>query len=107
MAFRISKSKIHGKGVFSTHHLQKGESVGEAIVYEWWGPFPIPVITNELGVWINHSYHPNTILEWRSMDGRPKVWHLVTLEPVAAGEELTVDYEHTPWYIEGARPHYV
>lgn len=108
MAFKIGPSKIHGQGVVSTKNLECGESVGEAIVLEWlWGVVPVPVITKDLGVWINHSYTPTTDLKWMSKDGCPKAWHLVAARDLSRGDELTLDYAHTPWYIEGALPHYV
>jgi len=106
--FKVGASKIQGKGVLAAHKLEKGDSVGQAIEYEWWGGIiPLPVITKDLGVWINHSYKPNAMLEWRSEKGQPSAWYLVTTEPIEKGGEVTLNYEDTPWYIEGARPHYV
>lgn len=104
MAFRIGPSKIQGKGVLATRPLKKGESLGEVIVYEWWGWLPSPQITEDLGVWVNHSYEPNAELQWR---GTPKAWHLVMTKPVKRGGEITIDYADTPWYIEGPLSHYV
>ena len=101
-SFKIGPSNIHGKGVLALRHLKKGDSLGEAIIYEWWGIFPIPSITKDLGIWINHSYKPNSNLKWKH-----SAWHLVTTEPIETGEEVSLNYEDTPWYIEGARPEYV
>ena len=103
MAFYIGPSQIEGKGVLATRTLQKGERIGEAIVYEpWFGWLPIPMITEHLGVWVNHSYQPNAELRWINY-----AWQIVTIKQVKRDDEITVDYSHTPWYIEGALAHYV
>jgi len=101
--FRIGKSNIHGKGVIAAVPLKKGQIVGKGICYELWANLiPIPYVTQDLGKWINHAKSPNTVLRWA--DG---CWYIVANESVSPGTELTLNYNHTPWYIEGARHDYV
>lgn len=103
MSFKIGPSKIQGKGVLSTKMLRKGESVGEGIQFNWMGGLlPMPQITDHLGKWINHSYRPTSELRWRN-----GAWHVVIVHDLPSNEEITLDYSHTPWYIEGALSHYV
>ena len=103
--YHIGPSNIHGDGVIASDHLKKGDRVGLGIVWEWTGMgglIPLPIVTDDLGKWINHSYAPNAYLKWHK-----GAWHIVTNGPVARGQELTLDYAHTPFYIEGACAHYV
>lgn len=104
--FYLAESRIHGKGIFSSHALQPGESIGEAICFDWFGLWPY--ITKDLGVWINHSYTANARLEW--MPGQHPLqsgaWHIAALGPLPANTELTLDYRETPFYIEGPLAHY-
>ena len=61
--FYISKSKIHGVGVFSRKELNKNTIIGIAMTNI--NPFNfifIPDITQDLGKFINHSYKPNAYL---------------------------------------------
>ncbi|HLP19343.1 MAG TPA: SET domain-containing protein-lysine N-methyltransferase, partial [Chitinophagales bacterium] len=41
----------------------------------------------------NHSYEPNCLYETYYPD---EVIHFITLKDIAAGEELTVNYNHDP-----------
>jgi SET domain-containing protein len=49
-----------------------------------------------LGIWINHSYNPNTVLKWRN-----NAWHIVANKKINPGEEITNNYSNAPWYIDG------
>ena len=100
--FLIGDSKIHGKGVLAAKPLIAGESVGEGITFEWWvGVIKVPIVTEDIGVWINHSYKPTARLERR--DGG---WHIVANQNLQQGTEITLNYSDTPWYIQGPLPYY-
>ena len=85
-------------------NLTVGQTVGVGIKFErWLGIIPWPQITEDLGVWINHSSDPNAELQWVSYNA---TWEIVTISPIRKGEEITIDYAETPIYIEGPLPHY-
>ena len=100
--FVIGKSRIHGNGVIAVQKIYAGQSIGEGIVFVWHLLVPLPIVTEHLGKWINHSSTPNTGLRWRN-----GAWHLVANRDVMRGEEMTLNYADTPWYIEGPQPDYV
>jgi hypothetical protein len=80
----IAPSPIHGVGVFARTDMPRGAKAGLAVD----APF-IPDelkedARTELGRSINHSDSPNT---WMNIDGE-----LYTVDPVSAGDELTLDY---------------
>ena len=99
LPYFVARSPIHGRGIFANRDLRKNEDVGLGIAFNL-GLFPY--VTERPGSLINHSYHPNTYLHWQD-DG----WHIHTRYAVPRGKELTVDYNNTPWYIQGPLPHYV
>jgi hypothetical protein len=113
--YYIGDSQIHGKGVLATRNLRKNEVIDMGIGFAM---YFIPYVTPYFGSFINHSYTPNAYLWYydgytnntrQSYD--PAVnevgWYVRTLRPIQENEEITVNYNHTPWYIEGALPHYV
>jgi len=91
--FYIGISEIHGSGVIATHKILKEESIGEGIIFAL---IFFPIVTYDLGVWINHSYKPNASLQWIN-----NAWHIVANEKINPDEEITINYSDTPWYIEG------
>ena len=96
--YHIGTSQIHGKGVIATYEIRKEESVGEGIVFVL---YFVPLITSDLGVWINHSYHPNATLPWIN-----NAWHIVANIKINPGDEITVNYSNAPWYINGPGYYY-
>lgn len=105
--FYIGPSKIHGHGVLAATRLRKGESVGAGIVFSRvLGLVKVPHITDDLGVWINHAYEPTAELQKRDVGKPSEAWHIVAVRPLRRGEELTLNYNDCPWYIEEALPHY-
>lgn len=104
MTFRIDESKIHGKGVIAQRPLQRGEIIGKGIDFKYWfDVLPIPFVTEDLGSWINHSYEPNCVLVW---DNDAWCYWITAGVPIAANDEMTLDYRNTPWYIDGPEPHF-
>lgn len=106
--FHIGASKIEGRGVIASRDLKRGESVGEGIQFsKLLGLVKVPHITPHLGVWINHSYTPTASLQKRNVGTEQEAWHIVANQRLRRGDELTLDYNACPWYIQGALPHYV
>ena len=105
--FVIADSSIHGKGVFANKDLYKGERIGLGINFIF-GLFPL--ITNYLGSWINHCDKSNVELEWDdSLDAYIKEgegWYLIANKNIKQGTELLLNYNNTPFYIEGAQDYY-
>ena len=93
--YEIKDSTIHGKGVFPSRHLQRGTKIGEVICYWWF----IPYIT-DLGSMINHSYTPNGELSYEN----GSYWLITTTN--LKKQEITINYDTTPWYIAGSRSWY-
>lgn len=87
---RLAPSAVHGTGVVVERSMRAGAVVGVAI--EWrWGL--LPVVTRDLGRYLNHSARPTARLAW--VDG---AWQLVTAVSLVRGDELTVDYGTLPSY---------
>lgn len=97
--FRIAPSSIAGQGVFAVIPFTVGDVIGVGCYNQG-----LPIITHDLGRWINHSYRPNVKLR---RDERATFYRLVAMEPIAVGDEIVMDYTFTPWFIEKPLPHYV
>jgi SET domain-containing protein len=96
----IAPSPIHGQGVFATRRIRKDEVIGLPLYVRF---YIFPVITEELGRKINHSYKPNAILK-KSPDALE--WYLVAIMDIAKDEEITMNYQDTPWFIDRPMPWY-
>ena len=93
----ITKSKLHGLGLFATKHIDPGTDLGVTHVED--DRFLHSHIRTPLGGFINHSSQPNSILLKDDRD--EDLLRLKTLKEVSAGEELTVNYmDHPPHYDE-------
>ena len=92
--FKIAPSPIHGNGVFATHIIEIGETIGLAIKLKY---FIMPHITDSLGKWINHSDNPNSVLILNPFQGGHV---LASIDRILPGTEIVADYTDTPWYIE-------
>ena len=97
--FKTAPSKIHGNGVFTNKPIQKKHLIGIGIYY-W---FAIPTITEDFGKWINHSYTPNSIVHYHEKNNR---YYIVAIRDIDLDEEITIDYNDTPWFIMGPESHY-
>jgi SET domain-containing protein len=87
----LKKSRIHGTGLFSTKYHKKGDVLIQAITIE-------KEIT-ERAKYVNHCNDPSTILEQYS-DG----WLLRAKRDILAGDEITADYNNTPYFIKKPDP---
>lgn len=107
--YEIKNSSIHGKGVFASKSINKGEKVGLAIsfIFGIW-----PHITNYLGSWVNHCGCEKSNLElfWDESDdaynGDGIGWYFIAKKNITKGSELLIDYSNTPFYIEGPQDYY-
>ena len=108
--YDIKKSKIHGKGAFTTKDLKKNETVGVGIrlVPIVGSVLMYPSITADLGQWLNHSYAPNCRLQFRKSKKNPTGHHYIIAKcNIPTDTELTLNYQNTPWYIAGPGYDYV
>lgn len=101
--FTIGQSRIQGLGLFTKRRRMKGERIFVAIRAD--------ETVTPIGSKINHcpgkehdginpSLHvlPNTYLS-STPDKATGEWWIIALRNIDAGEELTVDYIHTPDFI--------
>lgn len=95
--FSKGVSTIHGIGIIANKQLVKDQTIGIGI-YFFLG---YPIVTNNFGSLINHSFTPNSQLIWKNLR-----WHVVAYDTINQGEEITVNYNNTPFYIENAKSHY-
>ena len=103
--FTIAPSEIQGIGLFTKRVRAKGERLFVAIT-------PDETVT-PIGSKINHcpgknvdaarSVLPNTILSTKP-DKTTGEWWIIALRDIDAGEELTVDYNGTPEFINKPDP---
>jgi SET domain-containing protein len=110
------KEGRHGRGVFAARRFDKGEPVESCPTLE----LPSSQVTGLLndyvfgsnegedqvllllgfGMLYNHSAEPN--LEY--VQDEPNVITFVTIKPVEAGEELTIDYGEEWWETRNREP---
>jgi len=98
--FKIGKSTIHGNGVFANKHIERKHLIGVAIYFI----AVMPIITDDFGKWINHSYKPNSQLYYNEKKNK---YYIVTLKDINKNEEITINYNHTPWFIKKADKHFI
>ena len=95
--YAIGDSSIHGRGMMANKDLVPETEIGVFVRFEWW---VVPIITREFGRHINHSWNPNTRLEWKPT----QEWILTSVESIARGSEITFDYRTTSWYCKKPPP---
>ena len=103
--FTIAPSEIQGIGLFTKRARVKGERLFVAIHAD--------KTVTPVGSKINHcpgkdvdaarSILPNTILS-ETPDKTTGEWWIIALRDIDAGEELTVDYNGTPEFINKPDP---
>jgi hypothetical protein len=87
----INDSSIHGVGLFAKKDFNKNDLLFKAI-------YPTKQISYH-GSLINHSYNPNTYL-FENKNG----WFIIGLKNIKEGDEITVDYRDTPYFIKKPDP---
>lgn len=95
--FKIGESAIHGKGVIAMKHITEGQIIGTPLSIQY---YVVVDITQDLGIWLNHSWCANSRLVKRDKELK---WDLVALKHIKKGDEITMDYRDTPWFI--AKPY--
>ena len=93
--YDVGESNIHGKGVFAEHNLIKGQRVGTALITEDFISGVNDIERTDLGKFINHQDNKNVT---QVKEGNQYVMYAD--KDIAAGEELTMDYRDTPWFID-------
>lgn len=99
--WKIGSSRIHGNGVFITRRLRQNTKIGVGIRYLLG---VISIITSDFGSMINHSTNPTAQLRYSSDEG---TWNIYTLKVLSKNAEVTIDYNDTPWFIEGPMEWYI
>jgi SET domain-containing protein len=90
--YKVAPSKIHGNGVIATKFIKQGSFIGVPLKLIL-GVFIS--ISEDLGMYINHSWSPNAYIERHGLE-----WHLIANTNIVKGEEIFIDYNHTPWFIK-------
>jgi uncharacterized protein len=110
----VKESLVHGKGIFALNDIPEEKLVliidGEVIdgnecerreeeennVYIFWNGDECYIDTNKTQKikYINHDCDPNCYVDERD----ERSLNLITLRPVKAGEELTIDYGYEEIY---------
>lgn len=98
-SFRIAPSGIHGNGIFANRDIHKKHLIGVGIYYF----FIMPIITEDFGKWINHSYKPNSVVHYNEKNNK---YYIAAIKDIVKDEEITINYNHTPWFIKKAERHY-
>jgi len=91
----IKQSGIDGLGLFAKEDIGQGTNLGMSHVAIGSG-----IIRTPMGGFINHSGDANTVKVELKINGSDdpllkiatKKWHLITLQDIKEGEELTVKY---------------
>lgn len=86
-----------GKAVFSTHNIQKGETVIQSQLIKtvtYRNKYSLQlngnhIIIDEPGVLVNHSCDPNCML----IPNQLGAFDFVAIRNISKGEEITFDYE--------------
>lgn len=98
--FHIGPSAIHGQGIILDKFYKPGDRIAIGIYYG----FLFPVITDNFGKWINHSWNPTGYLDW---DNNRRAWWVAAKYNLYPGTELTVDYRFTPDFIKKPDPKWI
>ncbi|QKF94639.1 SET domain-containing protein [Fadolivirus algeromassiliense] len=97
--FKLAPSPIHGTGTFANKLIPRKHIIGVCIYHILLMPF----ITDDFGKWINHSYNPNSIVHYNEKNNK---YYIVAIKDINPDEEITINYNHTPWFIKKAQSHY-
>lgn len=92
-------SKIHNLGVITHTKINKNELIDVGITFNF---MIFPQITKYFGKWINHSYNPTARLLYHNNE-----YYVVANRDLNIGEEITVNYNTCPWYIQRAKSYYI
>jgi hypothetical protein len=88
MKWKVSRSKIHGNGVFASEDVKVHEDLGVSIPLIEEQPRSLLYHRNTFGLLVNDSKTPNAKVVKLGKD-----WHFVSTKPIKKDEEILVDYE--------------
>ncbi len=91
--YKIDKSPIEGWGIIAQTNFAPKQIIGVGIYYII---RLFPIITHDLGSWINHSDTPNCRIIYSDKDD---IYEVVAIKNIPTNTEITIDYKDTPWYI--------
>jgi|TARA_Y100001951_G_scaffold94412_1_gene90861 hypothetical protein len=99
--YSIGKSDIHGKGVIANKDFKKGELVGVAVtdesaLQEFTDPKDFRDCRTKLGKFLNHQNKHNA-----SLKSEDNTLNIYTNSPIKKGDEITVNYQKGPNYVDG------
>lgn len=97
LKYKVGRSNIEGEGVLATSFIYQGEDVGLGFTGTSADDLEI---TEDLGIWVNHSQSPSMRIIERSNNE----YYLVAVRDIQQGEELTVNYWDTPNFIKKPNP---
>ena len=104
--YHVGPSHIHGNGIIASKHIYDNSIIGCAIeVNRKHGPqgdILSYLITEHLGKWLNHSKTPSAVLK-EATGG----FYILTTRYLKEGEEITVNYNHTPDFIKAAGANFI
>tara|TARA_B100000524_G_C23504953_1_gene318409 strand:- start:136 stop:681 length:546 start_codon:yes stop_codon:yes gene_type:complete len=87
---KIKKSKIHGNGIFMKKNILKDKVLFTAIIDK---------NVTFLAKFINHNKKGNTTLLKKK-----NKYLIITNKNINSGEEITIDYDKTPYFIKKSNP---
>lgn len=90
----IKESSIHGKGIIADRDILKHKLVGIVIYFKY---FFFNFRTPDLGFYLNHSFNNNCRLIYKN-----NMYYLITTKDIMKDDELTINYDDTPWFIAGS-----
>ena len=94
--YTIKPSARHGVGAFALRNIGAQENVGVLLArLYFFGVFGGR--RTDLGCAVNHAGNPNC-----KMVKVGRCWSLVATRCISAGEELTMSYDDTPWFVASA-----
>lgn len=96
--YYIDQSSIHGKGVFAKMYFHQDQPIDIGIDYHFG---IIPFVTSNFGTMINHSWNANSYLYFDN--GK---YYVLAKHDIQPGDEITIDYRDTPWFILGPNPNF-
>ena len=105
--YKILDSNISGKGVFANTYIKKGEIIEHALDFEGRTGDHIKWEPSDFGKYINHCENGNTkIIEVSTYDGSKQKSnvYLQAIKEINKNEEITCNYNNSPFYIENSKP---
>lgn len=90
----LSPSPIHGEGIFAGSDIVRGEIIDVAICKQ-------SVKITFFGSKINHSWHPCAELSFNSERDE---YDVVAIKDIQKNQEITLDYNNTPFFIKKPNP---